>query len=504
MSDSYKIYASQEYVDEKIGGIQSIPNSTAAHQQLVTNADGNTVWEERTHWKEESVKTLIDKITLDSTEDSNFTNPFELELKTGNVYTIVLDGVTYDCVAAEKTMYGETIVFIGNKGIVGEEIGTEPFAIVCLMGMVNVTLMESAVHTISITEKVVEYHALDPNYLPPIKVEHPRYSYDLEANDPKSLNYVKGRTHYVEYNLETLLEETMLVSEKDTYNTNSKYVIPLTEVIDFPDPTIKYVVKYDGQEYCFEASPAFVNGEQYWGVGNPRRLTSHEEWGDSGDPFFIGTHTERGTFVFTGDVEPTEHQISVAVEIGQTVHQLDRKFIPGALVINVVSDLTDWDGTSDIEVDIDKTYRELEYNYESGIDLVAHITIPIMNTTDGIYNSENRRELILHHDATLISKPTLIQTGTVYGDEENFLFAGICKNVASARVIAGQEISDGSVMLYTLSVLYGREKATLHVNRLPAPTGDDLILNSSTEGSTKKFKLTIDDSGVLTATEIIE
>ena len=32
----------------------------------------------------------------------------------------------------------------------------------------------------------------------------------------------------------------------------------------------------------------------------------------------------------------------------------------------------------------------------------------------------------------------------------------------------------------------------------------EFILNSSTEGSTKKFKLTIDDDGVLTATEIVE
>jgi hypothetical protein len=32
----------------------------------------------------------------------------------------------------------------------------------------------------------------------------------------------------------------------------------------------------------------------------------------------------------------------------------------------------------------------------------------------------------------------------------------------------------------------------------------EFILSSSTEGSTKKFKLTIDDDGVLTTTEIVE
>ena len=32
----------------------------------------------------------------------------------------------------------------------------------------------------------------------------------------------------------------------------------------------------------------------------------------------------------------------------------------------------------------------------------------------------------------------------------------------------------------------------------------ELILNSSTEGSTKQFKLTIDDTGTLTIAEIVE
>ena len=31
---------------------------------------------------------------------------------------------------------------------------------------------------------------------------------------------------------------------------------------------------------------------------------------------------------------------------------------------------------------------------------------------------------------------------------------------------------------------------------------DFIILNSSTEGSIKKFKITVDDSGVITATEL--
>lgn len=33
---------------------------------------------------------------------------------------------------------------------------------------------------------------------------------------------------------------------------------------------------------------------------------------------------------------------------------------------------------------------------------------------------------------------------------------------------------------------------------------DPMIITSSTEGSTKKFKLTVDDSGTITATEVAE
>ena len=40
MSDSYKIYASQDYVDSK-----GLPEGTSANQQLVTDKDGVVKWE---------------------------------------------------------------------------------------------------------------------------------------------------------------------------------------------------------------------------------------------------------------------------------------------------------------------------------------------------------------------------------------------------------------------------------------------------------------------------
>nr|DAL41153.1 MAG TPA_asm: hypothetical protein [Caudoviricetes sp.] len=41
------------------------------------------------------------------------------------------------------------------------------------------------------------------------------------------------------------------------------------------------------------------------------------------------------------------------------------------------------------------------------------------------------------------------------------------------------------------------------VGKSNADRSRNLILSSSTEGSTKKFKITVDDTGALTATEVI-
>lgn len=44
----------------------------------------------------------------------------------------------------------------------------------------------------------------------------------------------------------------------------------------------------------------------------------------------------------------------------------------------------------------------------------------------------------------------------------------------------------------------------IYVDNSVAALATNFILNSSTEGSTKKFKITVDDTGTLTATEVVE
>lgn len=59
---------------------------------------------------------------------------------------------------------------------------------------------------------------------------------------------------------------------------------------------------------------------------------------------------------------------------------------------------------------------------------------------------------------------------------------------------------DGVVM-YTPQKLTEKQKQQARAN---IGVGGDVIITSSTEGSTKKFKITVDDSGTITATEVTE
>ena len=71
------------------------------------------------------------------------------------------------------------------------------------------------------------------------------------------------------------------------------------------------------------------------------------------------------------------------------------------------------------------------------------------------------------------------------------------KNVRKYLYITANENGEIEVSIRASGQAFGWVETTLFKN------GDDsMILKSSTEGSTKKFKITVDDSGAITATEI--
>ena len=98
-------------------------------------------------------------------------------------------------------------------------------------------------------------------------------------------------------------------------------------------------------------------------------------------------------------------------------------------------------------------------------------------------------------NATLyIGNPAIMGGGDDTG--EPFIY-GYNKNISS-----GQFATFDTSASHTISVTRVEETVTPMADEFLPSEINELIMNSSTTGSTKKFKITVDDTGALSATEV--
>ena len=158
---------------------------------------------------------------------------------------------------------------------------------------------------------------------------------DWNQNDESALDYVKNRTHWVE-------QETDVIKESTT-DTEWSYGLNFN---GYPVDTIynenaTYIVKVDGISY--QCIPWVCNDEFYigdsrlWDIVDENGDDAHPEnvpfliyvyHDDNGDPYIYGM--DEIWSVMYPDSEP--HTIKVEeVTGGETIHQLDEKFIPNTI-----------------------------------------------------------------------------------------------------------------------------------------------------------------------------
>ena len=155
MSDSYKIYASKDYVDSK-----GLPEGQGAYQQLVTDANGVAKWEDKLAYTFTSLTTIVPTTTVSSGD------PIDIEAVEGQTYTVVFDDIEYTCVG--KTEYITNSTVIGNAYLVysgGLNVDSgEPFVI---KGNRTITCEDaSTTHTIRIDTVVTSHIPINEVYIP--------------------------------------------------------------------------------------------------------------------------------------------------------------------------------------------------------------------------------------------------------------------------------------------------------------------------------------------------
>ena len=157
---SNKIPCGGFYLDDMLNvndsGELSIKGGTP-YQQLVTDGDGNTKWEDRLAYETDPVLTeIVPEETVPFTSNSGLMSAFwppTFNAVEGSTYIVKFDGTEYKCTCIRFGGEGGPLV-LGNLSIlgVGDDTG-EPF-IMMYQGRWGIISSDSATeHTISISDK---------------------------------------------------------------------------------------------------------------------------------------------------------------------------------------------------------------------------------------------------------------------------------------------------------------------------------------------------------------
>ena len=296
-----------------------------------------------------------------------------------------------------------------------------------------------------------------------------------------------------------------------------------------------YIVKFDGAEY--KRSCIRLGGENgFLALGN---LSILEVGEDTGEPFVMFNN---GQWMFASSDSATEHTISIS-EKQVSISKIDKKYLPTAT--NIIP------GIAKIQVrnlDITKSYstEEIEEIYQSvksgtAIYLVSgdvitrvdyskneYFKFTLFNGTettirpvDGVWGFTN-------HETTYQSSVLFRSKYSDYAQIDCSAFDGVGGNKGSGYELVntnvagfgGDYIEAENALVLKLEnnpkYLYIKAKTNGEIEVTKRDLGsssggdtttlfkngdDSMILKSSTSGSSKKFRITVDDTGTISATE---
>lgn len=285
---------------KKVGG-SGLPSGGAPHQMLVTDADGKTVWTERTHYKEKIVESLLENLTITTTTDDEMKMdglPSAFFLESGRTYEVVFDGVSYIQPVREASVYGKTAIYIGDvssSGYIDDATG-EPFGIMSMGdasdGLAILVIAEPGEHTFSMSINETKYHPLEVEYI------------------PESVRITET------VNVVSLEETTFTVDDSDDVLTQPNifvYELPKHVVIENGRT---YSIEFDGvmyEETAYQMKPA-GSTEKVTAIGLPAYLIATSGNTNFVHPFNV---SDDGTATKIRVQEVGEHTISISYNKAQ-------------------------------------------------------------------------------------------------------------------------------------------------------------------------------------------
>ena len=308
---------------------------------------------------------------------------------------------------------------------------------------------------------------------------------DWNQNDSTAANYIKNRPFYTGDPSETVFVEESTVSFS---GSGGMY---LAQIQSNFEATVgeTYKVTWDGATYecvCGDfRNSLFIGNLSIAGAGS-----------DTGEPFLMLIANGNGIQVYTTDTSAS-HTISISGFAAEVV-QIPDKYISDTFKdVVIAGNPLNWS-----ENDWTKYYGL----FQSGKLLMIN----------GIGSSDSEGYVLsmfyvsrgAHNMSAVSSTGDFYELGVYQDGEENKFYWAPIINLGAFYFRYQKSGSSASEAYKRLEIFDGLTFTTKNANedevrqKVVLEGDKEIILSSSTSGSTKKFRVTVDDSGNLTATEI--
>lgn len=510
------------------------PMPSASHQVLVTDDEGNAIWEERTHWAEYQQMTLLDETLI---KQELFPGMYLYQTKylpkspieIGAKCTVELNGIIYESTIQE---YGEGgPPCLGNRYLQNQnafEDTGEPFFFNTMEpGSIVMATFDSSFtvpETVRITGPVKIYTQIPSEYVAGIKEGSGLGSVILGGDG----NAATGVSSCAE-GASTVARGYAAHSEGAGTAAVSSYTHAEGHGTVANSSCQHVQGRYNIEDT--EGKYAHIVGNGSSTYSETTYSNAHTlDW--EGNAWFAGTIKVGGTNQDDGAIVPAVKSAS----IGQTI------------VVSAVDENgkpTEWeavDGDSggvktvnDVEPDESGNVTTTDYTWDYytlkiGEPRYTGYGFAIKNSSDGsVYSIMSQTGFEITPANTGISpRASMTNNDIRFGNDTKYIKISANAGASTESSIHMNIDSNtymnldgnGRISVADKILKLGNNALPTIVRYVKSPEEDcdaankayvdskisdtAIVINSSTEGSTKRFKITVDDSGTLTATEVTE
>ena len=307
-------------------------------------------------------------------------------------------------------------------------------------------------------------------------------SHDWNENDPTKPGYIKNRPFYTGDPVETVLVEESTVSFTEA---EGLYAAEFQSTFEATAGEV-YKVSWDGAVY--ECTCVEFSGNLF--IGNLSIVGADS---DTGEPFVMGITNGEGISIGTADTSAS-HTFSISGSIAEVVKIADKYISDTFRDVIMARDPRHWSTDDWIKYyNLFKNGKLLKINSTSGSNFEGYVLSMFYNKTVGPKMS--------------VIADKAFYTLSFDNTTQEFYWSPIFK--LDCLYFEYQE-TGYDTEYYRLDGRSGeltyeaKTKDKGLVFRNVVLEGDKaLVVTSSTAGSTKKFKITVDDSGTISATEVV-